>query len=117
MQAGETGINNLRIYNPTKNGLDHDPDAVFIKKWVPELSKLELRFVHEPYLMTELDQQFQKFKLGVDYPYPIIDISEARKKASTILWNMKKDPEVQLENRRILAKHTLKDRRRMLKNG
>ena len=32
MQAGETGINNLRIYNPVKNGIEHDEDAVFIKK-------------------------------------------------------------------------------------
>lgn len=31
MQAGETGINNLRIYNPIKNGIEHDEDAHFIK--------------------------------------------------------------------------------------
>ena len=31
MQAGETGTNVLRIYNPIKNSLEHDPDASFIK--------------------------------------------------------------------------------------
>jgi len=115
MQAGETGINNLRIYNPTANSLKHDPDAVFIRKWVPELAKLTTPFVHEPYLMTELEQGLYNFKLGEDYPHPIVDIKENRKRASEILWNMKSDPEVKRESIRILKRHTLRDRNRMLK--
>jgi len=116
MQAGETGINNLRIYNPTTNSLKHDPDAVFIRKWVPELAKLDTPFVHEPYLMTELEQGLYNFKLGEDYPEPIVDIKENRKRASDILWNMKDDPDVQNESIRILKRHTLRDRNRMLKS-
>lgn len=115
MQAGETGINNLRIYNPTLNGLKHDPDAEFIKKWVPELAHLDVPFIHEPYLMTELEQGLYNFKLGEDYPEPIVDIKENRKRASDILWNMKKDPEVVKESFRILKRHTLQDRSRLLK--
>jgi deoxyribodipyrimidine photo-lyase len=116
MQAGETGINNLRIYNPTVNSLKHDPDAVFIKKWVPELADLDTAFIHEPYLMTEMEQAFYNFKLGEDYPNPILDIKENRKRASEILWNMKKDPEVIRESFRILKRHTIRDRNRMLRN-
>ncbi|RED42887.1 deoxyribodipyrimidine photo-lyase family protein (cryptochrome) [Winogradskyella eximia] len=116
MQAGETGINNLRIYNPTLNGLKHDPDAIFIKKWVPELAQLDTAFIHEPYLMTELEQGLYNFKLGEDYPMPIVDIKENRKRASDILWNMKKDPEVVSESYRILKRHTIQDRRRMLRS-
>lgn len=114
MQAGETGINNLRIYNPIKNSHIHDPDALFIKKWVPELAHLDTPFIHEPYLMTDLEQAMYNFKLGEDYPNPIVDIKTARKKASDILWNLKKDPEVIHESKRILKRHTLTDRRRML---
>ena len=62
MNAGETGINILRIYSPVKNSLEHDADATFIKKWVPELAKLPVAFIHEPYLMTPLDQQFNNFE-------------------------------------------------------
>ena len=116
MNAGETGINILRIYNPIKNSLKHDEDATFIKKWVPELAKLPTPFIHEPYLMTPLDQQFNNFELGVDYPHPIIDVKTARKKASDTLWNMKKNRKVQEESLRILKKHTLSDRSRTLKN-
>ena len=116
MQAGETGINNLRIYNPIKNGQEHDPDATFIKKWVPELADLPTPFIHEPYLMTPLDQQFNNCQLGKDYPYPIVNIKENRKRASDILWNMKKDKEVLRESVRILKKHTITNRSRMLRD-
>ncbi len=117
MQAGETGINNLRIYNPIKNGIEHDPDATFIREWVPELSHLELAYIHQPHLMTQLEQELYSFKIGVDYPHPIVDIQENRKKASDILWKMKDDPEVRKESQRILKKHTISDRNRMLRDS
>jgi deoxyribodipyrimidine photo-lyase len=117
MNAGETGINVLRIYNPIKNSLEHDEDGSFIKKWVPELASLPTPFIHEPYLMTPLDEQFNNFELGVVYPNPIVDIKIARKKASDILWNMKKDTEVRKESERILKKHTLSEGNRMLKSN
>jgi len=116
MNAGETGINILRIYNPIKNSIEHDEDGTFIKKWVPELAHLPIPFIHEPYLMTPLDQQFNHLELGVQYPNPIIEIRVARKKASDTLWNMRKNAEVQKESIRILKKHTLSDRNRTLKN-
>ena len=116
MQAGETGINNLRIYNPIKNGIEHDPDGVFIRKWVPELAHLPIHFVHESYLMTPLDQQFNDCVLGKDYPNPIVELKEHRKRASDVLWGMKKDPEVKSESKRILRKHTLRNRKRMLRD-
>lgn len=116
MQAGETGINNLRIYNPIKNGLEHDSEANFIKKWVPELAHLPTPFIHEPYLMTPLDQQFNNCVLGKDYPMPIVNIKINRKKASDVLWSMKKDIHVKRESIRILKKHTIADRKRMLRS-
>ncbi|WP_179346474.1 cryptochrome/deoxyribodipyrimidine photo-lyase family protein [Winogradskyella ursingii] len=114
MQAGETGINNIRIYNPTTNSIKHDPDAEFIKKWVPELARLDTPFIHEPYLVTEMEETLYDFKLGEDYPFPIVDIKDNRKRASDILWNMQKDPEVVRESYRLLKRHTLKDRNKML---
>ena len=66
--------------------------------------------------MTPLEQEFTNFRLGVDYPYPIINIKETRKRASDILWSMKDDELVKKESHRILSKHTLSDRNRMLSN-
>ncbi|TXD48879.1 cryptochrome/deoxyribodipyrimidine photo-lyase family protein [Polaribacter sp. IC073] len=115
MNAGETGINILRIYNPVKNSLEHDKEGVFIKKWIPELAHLATPFVHEPYLMTPLDQQFNNFELGVDYPNPIVALKVARKKASDTLWNLKNNSTVRTESSRILKKHTLSNRSKMTK--
>jgi deoxyribodipyrimidine photo-lyase len=109
MQAGETGINMLRIYNPIKNSYEHDPDGEFIKKWVPELRNLPRAFVHEPYKMTYLDQQFNDFEIGINYPKPIVNMERTRKFASDFLWKMKKNPVVKEESSRILKLHTMAD--------
>lgn len=110
MQAGETGVNMLRIYNPAKNSLEHDPKASFIKKWVPELNDLDTPFAHQPYLMTEMEQQLFDFKLGKDYPKPIVDLEASRKKAGDTLWKLRRDKTVLEESERILRKHTLRNR-------
>jgi len=109
MQAGETGINMLRIYNPIKNSYEHDADGEFIKKWVPELRNLPRAFVHEPYKMTYLDQKFNDFEMGVNYPKPIVNMERTRKFASDFLWQMKKNPLVKEESSRILKLHTMAD--------
>jgi deoxyribodipyrimidine photo-lyase len=36
MQSGTTGINTLRIYSPAKQQAEHDPDGVYVRRWVPE---------------------------------------------------------------------------------
>ena len=110
MQAGETGINMLRIYNPILNSEKHDPNGLFIKKWCPELNKIPINFLHEPWKMTSMDQSFSGIIIGKDYPSPIVDLVQTRKYASDMLWAMKDDPIVIGESRRILGKHTLHNR-------
>ncbi|WP_010521525.1 cryptochrome/deoxyribodipyrimidine photo-lyase family protein [Aquimarina agarivorans] len=110
MQAGETGINMLRIYNPVKNSKEHDPAGEFIKKWIPELKDIPVQYIHEPYLIPPLEQQFLNIDIGNDYPLPIVELSKTRQKASDHLWKLKDDPTVKSESFRILSRHTLSDR-------
>jgi deoxyribodipyrimidine photo-lyase len=105
MQAGTTGINTIRMYNPIKQSLDHDPEGVFIKKWLPELRLLPKELLHEPYKMSLMEQQMLGVFLGKDYPYPIVDIEDAGKKARKNIWSHKTNDFVRQENKRILATH------------
>lgn len=105
MQAGTTGINTIRIYNPIKNSEDHDSDGIFIKKWLPELSEIPVSLLHEPWKLNQLEQQFYNCQIGKDYPEPIVNIEETRKFASDIVWSFRKNKEVKEEGKRILNKH------------
>ena len=110
MQAGETGINMLRIYNPIRNSELHDTEGVFIKKWIPELQRVPLAYIHEPSKMSLLEQQFCNTFIGQDYPAPIVDIKTTAKRAGDILWKLKEDKIVKQDAYRILRRHTLANR-------
>jgi len=110
MQSGETGVNTIRIYNPVKNGKEHDKNGTFIKKWVPELAGLPIQYIHEPWKIPKMEQAFLGFELGKDYPKPIADIDQMRRFASDTLYNFKKLSQTKMEGQRIIAKHTLPGR-------
>jgi deoxyribodipyrimidine photo-lyase len=105
MQAGTTGVNTIRIYNPLKQSMEHDPEGVFIKKWLPQLKDVPTEFIHEPHKMDLGNQEKYHLILGVDYPFPVVDISETGKIARDVYWGIKKSPATKNENKKILAKH------------
>jgi deoxyribodipyrimidine photo-lyase len=105
MQAGITGSNTIRIYNPIKQSQDHDSESIFIKKWMPELSLLPSSLTHQPWKMTQIEQSMYHCRIGIDYPGPIVDINKASNHAKKILWETKNSKWALEEKKRILAIH------------
>lgn len=105
MQAGTTGINTVRLYNPIKNSQEHDPEGIFIKKWIPELTNVPITHIHEPWKMTLMEQTFCGVMIGEDYPLPIVDLKESAQIARDKIWGHKKHPAVQNEKKRLLQTH------------
>lgn len=112
MQAGTTGINTIRIYNPIKQSKEKDKEGEFIKKWVPELKDLPTKFVHEPWLMSQMDSILYDFIPGETYPLPIVNFEESYKKAQDNLWKIKKAPHTKFISKSILKKHASRKSRR-----
>tara|TARA_B100000963_G_scaffold254971_1_gene223632 strand:- start:1256 stop:2764 length:1509 start_codon:yes stop_codon:yes gene_type:complete len=97
MQSGTTGINAIRIYNPIKQGIDHDPKGVFIRRWIPELRDMDETYIHMPW---QAQSQMN------NYPIPIIDEKEARKFAADQLYSLRKKNNFhKIEARKIFDKH------------
>ena len=62
-----------RVFNPVKQGQDHDPDGDYIRRWVPELRDLPGRLVHEPWKLPGGPP--------AGYPAPIVDHKAEREEA------------------------------------
>lgn len=61
----------LRIYNPTTQAQQLDPDGRFIRRWVPELANTPDAWLQQPWqLPTTLRQRFAG---AADYPPPMVD--------------------------------------------
>jgi deoxyribodipyrimidine photo-lyase len=67
----------FRVFNPTTQGERYDPDAEYIKKYVPELRDVPADVIHDwPDLSLS-----ERRKHAPEYPDPIVDHSERREEA------------------------------------
>ena len=71
----------FRIFNPVTQSRKFDPDGAYIRRWVPELAKLDTKAIHAPWEAAPLDLAAAGVVLGKDYPMPILEHDEARKRA------------------------------------
>ena len=71
----------FRIFNPVLQGEKFDPAGSYVRRWVPELARLDAAYIHSPWLAPPLALQSAGVKLGRNYPAPIVDHAFARRRA------------------------------------
>jgi deoxyribodipyrimidine photo-lyase len=71
----------VRIFNPVTQGRKFDPDGVYVRRWLPELSRLPRRWLHRPWEAPAAVRTDAGVELGLTYPHPIVNHAQARKQA------------------------------------
>jgi len=95
MQAGTTGINTIRMYNPIKQSQQKDPYGLFIKKWLRVFENVDIQYIHEPWLSPEKIPWYEK----------VIDIASLNKYAKYLIWWIKNDDKKSQVLKKIYEKH------------
>ena len=78
--AASTGTDSqpyFRIFNPMTQGERYDPDATYIKRYVPELEEVEAEQIHAWHELSAT----QRRRLAPEYPDPIVEHSQRREAA------------------------------------
>jgi deoxyribodipyrimidine photo-lyase len=70
----------FRIFNPWLQAENFDEDCIYIKTWVPELSLVDPKIIHN----WETEWENNK---DIKYPKPIVNYAEQKKKALTMYTN------------------------------
>jgi deoxyribodipyrimidine photo-lyase len=71
----------FRIFHPVLQGRRFDADGEYVRRWVPELTHLPARFIHQPWEAPADVLDKSGVRLGRDYPKPIVDHDERRHRA------------------------------------
>ncbi|MEJ2622741.1 MAG: deoxyribodipyrimidine photo-lyase [Candidatus Thiodiazotropha sp.] len=71
----------FRIFNPLRQAERFDPDGVYIRHWLPELSGLSKRALYAPWEANTSELLKVGIRLGKTYPKPMIDLQSSRQKA------------------------------------
>jgi deoxyribodipyrimidine photo-lyase len=70
-----------RLLNPTTQQQRHDPNGEYVRRWLPELRDVPVEHLAEPWKMTGEEQRAARCVIGRDYPHPIVDHAEERRRA------------------------------------
>lgn len=117
MQAGTTGINATRVYNPMKQAQDHDPHGQFVRRWLPAMRRVPDSFLFEPWLMPAEVQHQCGVQVGKDIAIPLVDFETATRLAKARVHALRSDKEVRAAKAAIVDKHGSRLRRQHSSQG
>ena len=67
----------FRIFNPMTQGERYDPDAEYVREYIPELRGVDADLIHSWHELSQAERD----RVAPDYPAPIVDHSERREQA------------------------------------
>ncbi|MCX4188546.1 cryptochrome/photolyase family protein [Methylophaga sp. OBS4] len=70
----------FRVFNPTTQSEKFDPDGTFIRRFVPELSAVDKKQIHNP---------AADLRHSLAYPLPVVDYKSARQQAIAVFADLK----------------------------
>ncbi|MCO5099258.1 MAG: DNA photolyase family protein [Rhodocyclaceae bacterium] len=71
----------FRIFNPLTQSKKFDAEGTFIRRYVPELAAVPVKFIHAPWAMPPGEQAACGCVIGRDYPAPVVDHVVQRERA------------------------------------
>jgi deoxyribodipyrimidine photo-lyase len=71
----------FRIFNPLTQSAKFDPDGEYVRRWVPELARLEVPHIHAPHAAPAAVLHAGGVHIGSTYPAPLVDLAESRRAA------------------------------------
>lgn len=71
----------FRIFNPVTQGERFDGSGDYVRQWVPEVAKLEDKWIHTPADAPKDVLAKAKIDIGKTYPAPIVDLKTSRQRA------------------------------------
>ncbi len=71
----------FRIFNPVSQGEKFDPEGNYVRTWVPELSRLDTRWIQKPWAAPKDVVESSGIFPGKSYPRPMVDHGMARQRA------------------------------------
>ncbi|MDQ3632528.1 MAG: DNA photolyase family protein [Actinomycetota bacterium] len=70
-----------RLFNPVTQHEKFDPDGEYVRRWCPELARVGPEKLSEPWTMSPEEQEAAGCRIGDDYPAPIVDHAQERRRA------------------------------------
>jgi deoxyribodipyrimidine photo-lyase len=105
MQAGTTGINTTRVYNPIKQAQDHDPRGDFVRFWLPHLRGVPSTWIFEPWRLPAGAGLDISRRDARPIPQPVVDLAAATKLAKQRLYERRNRPDVRAAREAIVERH------------
>lgn len=79
----------FRIFAPVTQGERFDAQGDYVRRWVPELTKLPAKWIHRPWEAPDEVLQKAEVRLGETYPRPMVDHATARAEALAAFKSMR----------------------------